>query len=195
MNVIYSMGAMLGVASVLAACSTSQPRPLPQKPAAHGQVRYEAVVDKHLKHYTLSSGQTTVAPAQRPDNPAPVYPASLVARKLPPVQVSALLIVDAEGRVEDVRIASEASDDPEQREFDAAVRAAAMQWRFTPLRIATWVEDAQGNSHRETAAAKPFSQRYRFQFEIRDGKPVVSAGAPPRTQGIERLSDRPTVGN
>lgn len=88
---------------------------------------------------------------------------------MPPVEVSALLIVDAVGHVRQVRIASEATDDAAQRPFDAAVRAATLTWRFEPLRMAQWVTDAAGNERRVSITPKPFSQVYRFRFDVHDG--------------------------
>jgi TonB family protein len=115
-----------------------------------------------------------------------VYPADLVAANLPPVTVTALLIVDARGRVKEVRIARQATDDALHLRFDDAVRKAAMAWRFAPMRIADWVEDAQGNERRVSADPKPFSQTYRFRFDVKDGKPRVLGGVPASGQPPQR---------
>jgi len=165
------------LAGVLAGCAAPRPAPAPP-PALHARVNYQAVADKHLKHYRIAPSQTFIAPDPRPDNPPPAYPPDLVARGLPPVEVTALLIVDAQGRVREVRIAGEDADGPTQKRFDAAVRAAALHWRFAPFRIADWVTDANGDERRVDSTPKPFSQAYRFRFEVHDGKPQVS-GAPP----------------
>lgn len=167
---------------MLAACSVAPVR----KPPPKTDVSYEAVADKHLKHYHLEPAQTPQMPAQYPDNPAPVYPPALVSQGMPPVDVTALLIVDAQGRVTAVRIDAEATDDATRKAFDDAVRTAALQWRFIPLRIATWETDAQGNEHRVRADPKPFSQIYRFHFEVQDGQPVVRAGAPVASSSGQR---------
>ncbi len=166
------------LAGMLAGCAAPRPTPVPP-PALKARVNYAAVPDKHLKHYSIAPSQTFIAPDPRPDNPAPAYPPDLVARGLPPVEVTALLIVDAEGRVREVRIVSESGDGPLQRRFDAAVRAAALHWHFAPLRIANWVTDANGDERRVGSTAKPFSQAYRFRFEVHDGKPRVIGAAPP----------------
>lgn len=167
-------------AGMLAGCAPVRP-PSPPPPRPRAQVNYQAVADKHLKHYSIAPSQTFIAPDPQPDNPAPAYPPDLVARALPPVEVTALLIVDEQGRVREVRIASEAMDGPLQRRFDAAVRAATLRWRFAPMRIANWVTDANGDERRVGSTPKPFSQAYRFRFEVHDGKPRVS-GAPPLVQ-------------
>lgn len=169
--------AMLLLAAVMGGCTP--PRPAPPPPRAQARVQYRAVPDKHLKHYDIAPSQTSIAPDPRPDNPAPAYPPDLVSRGLPPVEVRALLVVDATGRVRQVRIAGEASDGPLQRRFDAAVRAATLRWRFAPFRIANWVTDASGGEHRVSSDPKPFSQTYAFRFEVHDGKPRVRGGVTP----------------
>lgn len=176
---------------LLAGCAATQPMPAPPNPPAKkAHVAYRAVADKHLKHYRIDPSQSTISPEPRADNPAPIYPADLVRAGLPPVTVTALLIVDAQGRVKAVRIAPRAPAGATQRRFDAAVRKATLQWRFAPLRIADWVTDAQGNERRVSADPKPFSQTYRFQFEVKDGQPQVSGAVPaPR----KKLSGKPTV--
>lgn len=168
-------GATLALAVLLAGCAP--PRPT-RPPAPQTRVNYRAVPDKHLRHYAIAPSQTLIAPDPRPDNPAPAYPPDLVARDLPPVEVRALLVVDATGRVRLVRIASEATDGPVQRRFDAAVRAATLRWRFAPLRIANWVTDANGDEHRASSDPRPFSQSYAFRFEVHDGKPQVRGVLP-----------------
>lgn len=167
--------------TILAGCVRPVPPPRPEPAPPRTQVRYQAVADKHLKHYRLAPSQSAISPDPQPDNPVPDYPPGLVSSGLPPVTVTALLVVDARGLVQDVRIAGEATDDAVQRRFDSAVREATRHWRFTPMRIANWVEDAAGNAHRVSADPRPFSQVYRFRFAIRDGKPQVS-GAPPPVQ-------------
>ena len=166
------------LAGLLAGCAPPRPVP-PASPAPTTRVDYKAVADKHLKHYSIAPSQTFIAPDPRPDNPPPAYPPDLVKRDLPPLDVSALLIVDKRGRVREARIASEATDDAVRKRFDEAVRAATLQWRFAPFRIANWVTDANGDERRVGSTPKPFSQAYRFRFEVHDGKPRVSGALPP----------------
>jgi hypothetical protein len=141
-------------------------------------VSYRAVTGDEPR-YALDDTQTALSPEQGRANPSPAYPPQLVALRLPPVEVRATLVVDTQGRVRDVRIAEAASVDVHRHAFNDAVRTATLQWRFTPLRIYRWVEDADGSSHRGEGTAQPFSQAYVFRFELRDGKPTVSSGHAP----------------
>lgn len=168
------------MAFAIAGC---QPATRPVPPAAveapRADVSYRPVANDDAPRYTLDDTQTAVLPEQGRANAAPVYPPQLVALQLPPVEVRATLVVDAQGRVSDVRIGAAATVDAHRRAFDDAVRTTTRQWTFTPLRIYRWIEDADGGTHRGEGAAQPFSQAYVFRFELRDGKPTVSAGHMP----------------
>jgi len=84
------------------------------------------------------------------------------------------LIVGVNGMVGEVRITDEARADASRRAFIAAVRTAALQWRFNPLMINRWAADADGNSHVVDSETKPFSLDYVFRFECHAGKGRVS---------------------
>lgn len=164
---------------VVAGCQpATRPAPPAPEPAPRADVSYRPVADGDTPRYELDDTQTALLPEQGRANPVPAYPPQLVALRLPPVEVRAMLVVDAQGRVSDVRIPSSAAD-ASGRAFDEAVRTATRQWTFTPLRIYRWVEDADGGTHRDEGAARPFSQAYVFRFELRNGKPMVSAGTLP----------------
>ena len=128
-----------------------------------GTVRYQLALGE------VSSGAT---PFRRV---APTYPPELLASCPPPQEVPALLIVDERGAVGEVRVAGETQANASRRAFIAAVRAAALQWRFTPLRIDHWAADADGNGHVVDGETRPFSLAYVFRFECLAGKPMVSA--------------------
>jgi hypothetical protein len=163
----------------IAGCQpTTRPAPPPAVEAPRADVSYRPVVADDTPRYALDDTQTALLPEQGRANAAPVYPPQLVALQLPPVEVRATLVVDTHGRVSDVRIGGPATVDAHRRAFDDAVRTTTRQWTFTPLRIYRWVEDADG-THRGKGAAQPFSQAYVFRFELRDGKPTVSAGHVP----------------
>jgi hypothetical protein len=106
----------------------------------------------------------------------PIYPAGQLAACPVPREVEALLIVDQAGKVSEVRVAGEAQADANRRSFIAAVRAAAMQWRFNPLQVQHWAADADGNSQVVDSETKPFSWTYVFRFECHAGKAAVSSG-------------------
>jgi hypothetical protein len=159
--------------ALLCSCHSAQ-RPLAPPPRTH--VDYHAVADASLSHYQESMHTGVISPTDVPSNLAPVYPASLVAKRLPPVEIRALLIVGADGRVHEVRIVPMA-EGQEHAAFVLAVVAATMSWRFEPLRITRWEDLPDGGMKRVADTPAPFSQTYLFRFEIKDGKPVVSTGA------------------
>ena len=105
---------------------------------------------------------------------APVYPASQLAACSSLQEVDAQLAVNRAGRVSDVRgiVIDEAP--PPWDQFFAAVRAAALQWRFTPLQIEHWAADADGNTHPVDSETRPFSLVYVFRFECHAGRPSVA---------------------
>lgn len=78
----------------------------------------------------------------------PIYPPSALGRETLPVTVGVRIIVDAEGRVADVRMSPVLISTPTPRleEFRAAVEAALAQWRFRPaeLRRLAPITDATG---------------------------------------------------
>jgi hypothetical protein len=159
-------GLILGLAAVLGACA-SAPSTSPA-----GDASYRSVSKDGMRHYPLALGEVSTG-AVPLDHPVPIYPSDLLAARLPPQEVEALLMVDANGRVSEVRMADEAQADPQRRLFMAAVRTAAMQWTFEPLRVAQWASDANGDTHDVGSEVRPFSLDYVFRFAWKDGKPVT----------------------
>ena len=155
---------------VLTGCASS-PHIVP--PPSRGDTSWGMVVPPGTTRYHLALGDvsTGATPFRRV---MPIYPASPLAACLPPQQVQAQLIVDKTGTVSDVRgmVMDEAS--PHWQQFLAAVRVAALQWRFTPLQIEHWAADANGNMHEVDSETKPFSLIYVFRFECHAGQPTVS---------------------
>jgi TonB family protein len=100
------------------------------------------------------------------DNPVPQYPAALLSDRLPPVGVTARVIVDVSGAVTSATVAE---GDSIPHAFAAAVLAAVRSWRFEPLK-----RMSEGK-----VEALPFSQQYRFVFTQVNGRPVVSSGHAP----------------
>jgi len=163
------------LAIVLVGCA-SAPHPGPARPATESDTSYRQLAKGDMRHYQLALGQISTG-AVAWDHPAPVYPAALLDRRLPPQEVTAQLVVNEQGKMAEVRIADEASADAQTRLFDDAVRAAAMQWTFEPLRISQWAADANGNSHEVSSEARPFSLDYVFRFAWKDGKATADASA------------------
>lgn len=165
-----------GFLLLLAACASTKPTPIPPPPAT-GDASWRAVVPPGTTRYQLALGDVSSGgtPFQRV---TPIYPANLLTVCPPPQDVPALLIVDGQGAVGEVRVADEALADPAHRAFIVAVRAAALQWRFNPLLISHWAADADGNSHVVDSETKPFSLDYVFRFECHAGKSTVSTATP-----------------
>lgn len=112
--------------------------------------------------------------------PAPVYPAAALALGLHRVEVGAKVIVDAEGKVSEVRIAEAPDPATHPAVFDDAVHEALLRWRYIPLTFRRFAEvkDEQGNvvdSRLVSSENRPFSLDYDFVFELRDGKPMVGS--------------------
>ena len=129
-----------------------------------------------MLRYQLAMGEVSsgATPFQRV---APIYPIDRLAACPPPQEVQALLIVDRTGKVSEVRVVDEAQADANRHPFIAAVRVAALQWQFDPLRVSHWVADADGNSHVVYDETKPFSLGYVFRFACHAGQPSVSTEA------------------
>ncbi|MEY2116992.1 hypothetical protein [Rhodanobacter sp. FW106-PBR-R2A-1-13] len=158
---------------LLAGCVT--PRHPPPSPAS-GDASWRRVVPPGTVRYQLALGEVSSGAALL-KRVTPVYPPGQLASCPPPQEVPALLIVDGLGRVDEVRVADEAQADAGRRAFIDAVRAAALQWQFSPLTISRWAADADGNSHVVDSGTKPFSLAYVFRFECRAGRPMVEAAA------------------
>jgi hypothetical protein len=159
---------------VLAACAHAPvPKPaVDTPPPRDGRVSYGIIPTGAAGQYHMEEGQTSFG-AQTVVNDPPVYPASLVPRNLPVQTVRAKVIVDAEGKVSEVRDLDAASDATHAAFFKAA-HDAAMQWSYTPMTVVEEYEDAKGQFS-ETRKNEPFSFDYAFQFELKDGVPTVSA--------------------
>lgn len=171
------LGSALAIAALLLAGCASSPSATPAPPLPVGETSYQAVAKDGIQHYQLALGEISTGAAAS-HHPAPVYPPELLPARLPAQEVEALLVVDTEGKVSEVRIAEEAQADPQRRLFAQAVRAAAEQWTFEPLRISRWASDANGNTHEVDREARPFSMTYVFHFAWKDGQPMTDVSAP-----------------
>lgn len=166
-------------AAIVCGCAPAPPR----TQAAQTRVDYRANIAPGAHRYEEREDEVSTQP-RAIENPPPLYPVSAIGLHLPRVEVGAKVIVDGEGRVAEVRVDPPASGaEPRPEAFDAAVRDAAMRWRFTPLTFTRWqdVEDAQGNvvdSRPVERENRPFSLDYTFSFELREGKPVTGVALP-----------------
>ncbi|WP_231381700.1 hypothetical protein [Rhodanobacter sp. OR87] len=167
-------GCMLSL--LLAGCATSPHQSLPP---ASGDASWRVVVPPDTVRYQLALGEVSsgATPFKRV---TPVYPPSVLAHCPPPQEVPALLVVDEQGKVDEVRVTGEAQADASRHVFVDAVRVAALQWQFNPLTINRWAADVDGNSHVVDSEAKPFSLAYVFRFACHAGKSTVSSAAAQR---------------
>jgi hypothetical protein len=162
---------ILGTAATLLAGCAAAPR-------SQTNVAYRTVDPAGTKRYELREDDVSNIPVMI-ENTAPVYPQTAVALRLPHVGVRAQVIVNEEGHVSDVRIDPPIANDIHPGDFDDAVRTAVASWRYEPLHIRRFedVLDSQGNvtdSRVVSDEAKPFSLNYQFDFDFRDGKPIVT---------------------
>lgn len=169
---------MLSLALVtLSACQTPALKPRPVPPPPRGAVGVHAVNDDPKQaHYVVEDGETPVQPGVEAA-PTPIYPVALIARRPPPVDIRARLVVDTGGRVSRVLFTPSQPADAVRAAFRAAVQEAVMRWRFTPLLMTRWKDLPDGGSVRVKATPMPFSQDYVFHFALVDGKPVVRTGS------------------
>lgn len=165
---------------VLAMVGCAQHTRPPAPPPSSGQVSYRAVEKKDTRRYRTDKDVSWSRPHRSADNGAPVYPEALLGKHLPPVTVTALLIVDTRGHVTSVRITGENGANADTEAFDQAVREATLQWTFTPLVRSRWKTQPDGTSVRVGDRPMPFSQAYAFRFAVHDGKPQVSSGTAAR---------------
>ena len=165
-----------GLWLALVGCATAPtPRP-PSAPSATGEASWRAVVPPGTTRYQLALGEVSSGgvPLRRV---APAYPPDQLAGCPLPQEVTALLVVGTDGRVEEVRVPAEVQAGAGRRAFIAAVRTAALQWQFDPLTINRWAADADGNSHVVDSETRPFNLAYVFRFECHAGKSTVSSAA------------------
>lgn len=119
--------------------------------------------------------QALVAPA------VPLYPAELIAARLPPIAVTVRIVVNPEGRVAEVEALAAEPALAEAPAFVEAIRTAAAQWRYRPYRVIRWRElpdqDGDGLADGEEMVANralPFRFDMRYRFEVVEGKASVS---------------------
>lgn len=182
----------LALAVSLAACR-SVPTQAPPPPS--GEVDAQPILAVSSDRYAVAEGATYAQPQASAGNALPVYPADLLAQRLAPRIVRVRLIVDAQGRVAEIRpLDTEAAGDA----FLDAVRAACAAWRFSPLTETRAVEQRRrlpdGDVEIEYVPQSrplPFHLDYRFAFRQVDGRPVVDAGT--AADAAETRSASPAV--
>ena len=158
---------------LVAGCTTPQTKP--SSPSATGDASWREDTPSDGSHYTMEPGDT-LSGGTLVKQAAPVYPADQLPTCPPAQEVEALLIVDKTGKVNEVRVADEAKAVPSRHEFIHAVRTAALQWNFSPLKIDRWSAAPDGKGLQDIGEVKSFSRNYAFRFECRAGKAAVTSG-------------------
>jgi len=178
---LFLLGAILML--LLAGCQHRAQKPAEVAtvdPARQGQVSARVVEPELEARYPSQPGMRYEQPTAFPDNPMPAYPETLLAARLPPVQLTLRLIINEEGRVSDVRPVTRIANEHEP--FLSAARVAVLKWKFLPL-----IQIGAGpgktmitvgeytTAYPGAAIALPFHQDYVFTFRQLDGVPSVTA--------------------
>lgn len=129
--------------------------------AADGTVSADIVDVASDTRYQAVQGSSYLQPIGRRANLRPAYPAALLDRRLPPVEVVARIVVDGKGEVERASVIESGMD----AAFDEAVLHAVRGWTFVPLMRVTG----------DKAEPLPFTQDYRFTFRQVNGHAVVES--------------------
>jgi hypothetical protein len=158
---------------MIAGCSSQQSKP--STPPATGDASWREENPPGTSHYTMEVGGT-VSGGKPIDRATPVYPVDQLATCPAAQEVTALLIVDKTGEVSEVRVADETQSVASRREFVAAVRKAALQWKFSPLKMDHWDAAPDGKGLLDVSETKPFSLTYAFHFECHAGNAAVTNG-------------------
>ncbi len=125
-----------------------------------------------MQHYTLPMGDISSG-GNVTERPLPAYPKSMLVSCPARFDVQVVMDVNRDGRVEHV-VGEVVDATPDHgRVYFPSVHAAAMQWRFNPLRVTHWAADVEGNSHVVDGANEPFKRKYTFRFGCHAGEPVV----------------------
>ena len=150
------------------------------QPTLSGKVSSGVIEPSAAERYVMEQGAHYEQPMASPDNPMPVYPAQILKKRLPPIEVDVRILVGTSGKVSSFQIPAWVN--PEEIPFDASIAAAVPQWKFTQLvKVipgpgSTTLVDAfeAQTSYSGTAVALPFHQDYRFVFSQTAGKASVS---------------------
>jgi hypothetical protein len=128
-----------------------------------GNVVAAEVTSASAIRYEAKPGVEYKSPRPYPSNLLPSYPENLLASNLPPVTVTARIIVNEDGKVEEVSNLNISSD--MQEEFFLSTKRSLMQWEFIPLFRVIGLNNEP----------MPFHLDYSFTFTQVDGKAVIRA--------------------
>jgi hypothetical protein len=150
-----------------------------EESARLGQVSAQPVEPKLEARYTVQAGARYEQPTAFPDNPMPEYPGSLLAARLPPVELKLRLVINEQGRVSATKLLNEIP--VAHQPFFSSARATVQSWKFLPL---IEISEGEGSttvtvhefttSYPGKATALPFHQDYVFVFRQVNGSPSVT---------------------
>lgn len=179
------------VAVLCTGCATTQPV-VDGDVSRSGQVGVRDITE-HVPvaaRMELADNESFLMPLDDRDNAMPVYPASLLARQLPPQALCLRVSIDADGGVMSSApivkgAAAEGADcssvDATDAAFFEAAQAVVAGWRFDPA-LRCVFPDAKAKANVEASCSGgqevpvPVSLAYRFVFEQHDGRGSVRIG-------------------
>lgn len=169
------------ISLALVACAAAPTKPV--SPAPQSDVQASELPVPNSERYEQSPNIEYIRALSYPENPMPVYPADLLARRLKSAAIAVRPRIDATGVVSDVE-AFDVNMTPGQKEFYSAVREVCRSWKFSPLiRVdrssepITVVEGDASVTYKGRPTPLPFHLDYAFHFSQHDGQPQVEVGS------------------
>jgi len=176
--------------ALLTACRTQAPslttRDVAELSASSGAVSSTLIKDPNAPTVELGPDEQFIPANLHPGNPAPEYPAELIAGGVPAHRIVVRILFDEMGRVLDIGPSplEVSTSSPFTSRFDAAVCGALQNWRIWPptLRKFRPGADSDGDGKADyrvmvdQKALKSFFD-VAFTFEVVNGQPVVRQGA------------------
>jgi hypothetical protein len=175
--------------ALLTACRTQSPslttRGVAELSASSGAVSSTLIRDPNAPTVELGPDEQFIPANLHPGNPAPAYPAELIAQGVPAHRIVVRILFDEMGRVLDIGPSPlEASTSSRLTpRFDASVCDALLNWRIWPptLRKFRPGPDSDGDGkpdYRVMIDQKTLKSFFdvAFTFEIVNGQPVVRQG-------------------
>jgi hypothetical protein len=140
-------------------------------PEARGLADYKAVVPFSAPRYEVKPDERVSQPELEKRGP-PDYPADLLQYALPPLNLTAQVVVGADGKVQRVIFPS-GDVFPHLSRFQLAVEKAVLAWSYRPL---TFTRTLQSSDRKPVivTTSRPFSLWYNFHFEVVAGHGVGS---------------------
>jgi len=166
---------MLACAALFGCATTTAPSaPAPELPAPVVDVNYQEIIPEHAPRATLAEHEDVLPPVLDPEKViAPEFPAERLSADDLSVQMLARLVIDAEGRVNDVLFDEDAQTDALEP-FRDSIRTAALQWKFLPMIIVKAPQPTAKGGMRRQHVPTPVSLWYQFEFTIKNGQPETS---------------------